>query len=156
MVLAVGFLLLVSLVLSAALSAVSAYFQYLLPRTLSEWAVYGIDLGASLTIFSVLFALMFKVLPDTRTAWRDVWFGAAATALLFAVGKTLIGLYLGRSSVTSTYGAAGSLIVLLLWVYYSAQILFYGAELTQVYARRYGSQAARGVPAPKERGARAA
>ncbi|MFB3817261.1 MAG: YihY/virulence factor BrkB family protein [Candidatus Methylomirabilales bacterium] len=156
MVLAAGFLLLVSLILSAALSAVAAYFQYLLPRALSEWAVYGIDLGASLAIFTVLFALMFRVLPDTRTAWRDVWFGAVATALLFAIGKTLIGLYLGRSSVTSTYGAAGSLIVLLLWVYYSAQILFYGAELTQVYARRYGSQAARGVPVPEQRGVRAA
>lgn len=156
MVLAAGFLLLVSLVLSAGLSAVTKYFQYLLPRTLSEWAVYGIDLGASLAIFTVLFALMFKVLPDTRTSWRDVWVGAVATALLFAVGKSLIGLYLGRSSVTSTYGAAGSLIVLLLWVYYSAQILFFGAELTQVFARRYGSQAARGVLTPEQRGARAA
>jgi membrane protein len=116
--------------------------------------VYGIDLGTSLLIFSVLFALMFKVLPDVKTSWRDVWLGAFMTAVLFAIGKVLLGLYLGRASVTSAYGAAGSLIVLLLWVYYSSQILFFGAELTQVYARRYGSLAERGVP--RDAAARAA
>jgi membrane protein len=154
MVLGTGFLLLVSLLLSAALAALSKYFQYLLPQALSQWAVYGIDLGTSLLIFSVLFALMFKVLPDVKTSWRDVWLGAFMTAVLFAIGKVLLGLYLGRASVTSAYGAAGSLIVLLLWVYYSSQILFFGAELTQVYARRYGSLAERGVP--RDAAARAA
>jgi membrane protein len=149
MVLAVGFLLLVSLILSTVLSAISTYFQYLLPGATSAWAIYGLDLGASLAIFSLLFALMFKVLPDVNNTWRDVWLGAVVTAVLFAVGKVLLGLYLGRASVTSTYGAAGSLIVLLLWVYYSAQILFFGAEFTQVYARRYGSQVGR-RPARKE------
>jgi membrane protein len=93
----------------------------------------------------MLFAVMFKVLPEVPNSWRDVWLGAFITAVLFAVGKVLIGLYLGRSSVSSTYGAAGSLIVLLLWVYYSSQILFFGAEFTQVYARRYGSLADRGL-----------
>jgi membrane protein len=143
MVLGTGFLLLVSLLLSTALAAVTKYFQHLLPESLSQWAMAGIDLGSSLVIFTVLFAVMFKVLPDVTTAWRDVWLGAFVTAVLFAVGKVLLGLYLGRASVTSTYGAAGSLIVLLLWVYYSSQILFFGAELTQVYAKRYGSLAER-------------
>lgn len=152
MVLGTGFLLLVSLILSAALSVVARYFQFLLPSSMSRWAVHGIDLAASLIIFTVLFAVMFKVLPEVQNSWRDVWLGALFTAALFAMGKVLIGLYLGRSSVTSTYGAAGSLIVLLLWVYYSSQILFFGAELTQVYARRYGSRAGRRLPA--EGGAR--
>ena len=84
--------------------------------------------------------MMFKFLPDVKIAWRDVWIGAAVTAVLFAIGKFLIGLYLGHSSATSVFGAAGSLVVLLLWIYYSAQILFFGAEFTQVYARRYGSR----------------
>jgi membrane protein len=83
---------------------------------------------------------MYKVLPDVEIAWRDVWIGAVVTALLFTLGKSLIGLYLGKSSVASTYGAAGSLVVLLLWIYYSSQILFLGAEFTQVYATHYGSQ----------------
>jgi len=147
MVLGVGCLLLLSLALTAVLSAVGAYFQEFVPASVSGRAVYGLDLAASLTIFTILFALMFKVLPDAGAAWRDVWMGAAVTAVLFVVGKFLLGLYLGRAGVASTYGAAGSLIVLLLWVYYSAQILFFGAELTQVYARRYGSRAGRGVAA---------
>lgn len=90
---------------------------------------------------------MFKVLPDAEVRWRDVWVGAAATALLFAVGKELLGLYLGRSGVASSYGAAGSVLVLLLWVYYAAQILFLGAEFTQVWANRFGGhvQPARGA-----------
>jgi membrane protein len=146
MVLGTGFLLLVSLILSAALSAVSKYFQYLLPATLSDWTMYAVDVGGSLVLFTMLFAVMFKVLPEVPNSWRDVWLGAFITAVLFAVGKVLIGLYLGRSSVSSTYGAAGSLIVLLLWVYYSSQILFFGAEFTQVYARRYGSLADRRLP----------
>jgi membrane protein len=86
----------------------------------------------------VLFALVFRVLPDAKIAWRDVWVGAATTAVLFAAGNYLIGLYLSRGGVTSAYGAAGSLVVLLMWVYYSSQILLFGAEFTQVYARRSG------------------
>jgi membrane protein len=93
----------------------------------------------SFVVVMLLFAMIFKFLPDTTVAWRDVWVGAALTALLFTFGKFLIGLYLGKSSIASAYGAAGSLVVLLVWIYYSAQILFFGAELTQVYARRHGS-----------------
>jgi membrane protein len=89
----------------------------------------------------VLFAMMYKILPDTQVAWRDVWLGAAVTSLLFSLGKFGIGLYLGRSTVSSSYGAAGSLAVVLIWVYYSAQILFLGAEFTRVYARSHGSRA---------------
>jgi membrane protein len=89
---------------------------------------------------TVLFAMIFKVLPDVEIGWRDVWIGAVATALLFTIGKFLIGLYIGKSAVASTYGAAGSLVVLLLWIYYSSQILFFGAEFTEVYASHYGSR----------------
>jgi membrane protein len=91
-------------------------------------------------LIATLFAMIYKVLPDAEISWRDVWVGAVVTALLFTIGKFLIGLYLGRASVTSSYGAAGSIIVFLLWVYYSAQILFMGAEITQVYARMYGKR----------------
>ena len=94
----------------------------------------------SFALITLLFAMIYKVLPDVEIAWRDVWIGAAVTALLFTIGKFLIGLYLANSTVASTYGAAGSLVVLLLWIYYSSQILFLGAEFTQVYATRYGSQ----------------
>src|SRR5256714_5382268 len=128
MVLAICFLLLVSLVLTAFLANVSKYFQELLPFTASVWPL--VDFAVSFGVTTVLFAAMFKILPDVDIAWGDVWLGAAATAALFAVGKIGIGLYLGRSSFTSAYGAAGSLLVLLAWVYYSAQILFFGAEFT--------------------------
>ena len=94
----------------------------------------------SFAIVTLLFAAIYKVLPDVTIAWSDVWIGSAVTALLFTVGKLLIGLYLGHASIGSTFGAAGSLLVFLVWVYYSAQILFFGAEFTQVYARRYGSR----------------
>jgi membrane protein len=94
----------------------------------------------SFAVITGLFAMIFKFLPDVKIAWRDVWIGAVVTALLFTVGKYLIGLYLGHSAVASSFGAAGSVIILLLWVYYSAQILFLGAEFTQVYASRYGSR----------------
>ncbi len=139
MVLAVGFLLLVSLVISAFLAAA----QGALGRYLSEPSAlleYGNTL-ASFALITVLFAMIFKFLPDTKVAWSDVWVGAALTSVLFGLGKYLIGLYLGRSSVGSTYGAAGSLVVLIVWVYYAAQIFFFGAELTQAYARRHGSLA---------------
>ena len=138
MVLVVGFLLLVSLVLSTALSAVGGVVGGLLPE--SELLLSIINFGLSFVVITVLFALMFKYLPDAKINWRDVWIGAAITALLFTLGKQLIGLYLGNASVTSSYGAAGSLVVLLLWVYYSAQIFLLGAEFTQVYANQYGSR----------------
>ena len=93
----------------------------------------------SFVVITVLFALLFRVLPDTRIAWRDVWIGSALTALLFVIGKYLIGLYLGQAAVASSYGAAGSLIILLLWTYYSSQILFFGAEFTRAFAKRYGT-----------------
>jgi membrane protein len=140
MVVSIGFILLVSLVVSAALSALSAYLDRLWPGPpLVGYLLQALNLIVSFGITTLLFALIYRVLPDARIAWRDVWLGAAFTALLFTVGKFLIGLYLGRSTIGSTYGAAGSLIVLLLWIYYSAQILFFGAEFTEVYANRYGS-----------------
>jgi membrane protein len=137
MVFGVGFLLLVSLVLSAALSALGAYVNSLLP--LPEIVLQALNFIISLLVITLLFAMIFKVLPDAKIAWGDVWIGATITALLFAVGKLLLGLYIGRSSVGSAYGAAGSLVVILVWIYYSTQILFLGAEFTQVYANRYGS-----------------
>jgi membrane protein len=137
MVLGVGFLLLVSLVFSAGLSAFGAYLQGLLP--LPEIILQGLNFVISFIVISLLFAMLFKILPDATIAWSDVWVGAVITALLFTGGKFLLGLYLGRSSVGSAYGAAGSLIVILIWIYYSSQILFFGAEFTQVYANQYGS-----------------
>ncbi|HEY1015255.1 MAG TPA: YihY/virulence factor BrkB family protein [Herpetosiphonaceae bacterium] len=137
MVLGVGFMLLVSLVISAALAGIGKYFENLgIPTFLFE----AINFAVSFGVITLLFAAIYKVLPDVKIQWRDVWIGAAVTALLFTIGKFLIGLYLGRSSVASSYGAVGSLAILLLWVYYSAQILFFGAEFTQVYANAYGSR----------------
>ena len=138
MVLAIGFLLLVSLIISTVLSSVDAYFLNNLPG--GELLARVLSLIISFGLITLLFALIYKVLPDAEIQWRDVWIGAAVTALLFTIGKYLIGLYLGNSSVSNAYGAAGSLVVLLLWIYYSAQILLLGAEFTQVYARRYGMQ----------------
>jgi membrane protein len=129
-----GFLLLVSLVVSAGLSALESLSANLLPVPAILLQVTNVVV--SLGVITVLFALIFKVLPDVHIEWNEVWVGAAATAVLFVIGKSLIGLYLGRSGITSVFGAAGSLIVLLLWVYYSAQIVLFGAELTQVYAAR--------------------
>jgi membrane protein len=136
LVLGVAFLLLVSLVLSAGLSAVGAMFATRLPGGESVWQF--VNFIVSLGAITVLFALIIKVIPDVTIRWRDVWIGALATASLFTLGKFLIGLYLGRSGVVSPFGAAGSVVALVVWVYYSAQILFFGAELTQVYARRFG------------------
>jgi membrane protein len=135
MVLAICFVLLLSLGLSAFLATASAFFKGILPFTETVWPL--VDFGISFALTTMLFAAIFKILPDVDIYWRDVWLGAAATAALFAVGKIGIGLYLGRSSFTSAYGAAGSFLVLLAWVYYSAQILFFGAEFTRVYARHY-------------------
>ena len=138
MVLAVCFLLLVSLVISAVLAATSAYLQSLVPETKPVWPV--VDFLVTFAITTVLFAMIFKILPDVHIHWNDVWIGAAATAVLFTIGKIVIGLYLGRNSLSSAYGAAGSLVVILTWVYYSSQILFLGVEFTQVYANSYGSK----------------
>lgn len=137
MVVGVGFLLLVSLVVSAALSAVGDVLRAGLPGGELLWQV--VNLVVSLGVTALLFALLFKVVPDVEVSWRDVLVGGLFTAVLFTVGKLLIGLYLGRGSVGSVYGAAGSLVIVLLWVYYSAQIFFLGAEFTQVYAERYGA-----------------
>lgn len=134
-----GFLLLVSLIVSAALSAMSKYFTPAsMPGGPALWM--AANTLVSLVFIALLFALIFKWLPDVKIDWRDVWTGAALTAILFTIGKYLIGLYLGRSSTTSAYGAAGSLVVILVWVYYSTQIMLFGAEFTRVYALRCGSR----------------
>ena len=138
MILGIGFLLLVSLVVSAGLSAAQETIGNAIP--ISEILLQIVNLIISIGVITVLFALIFKFLPDAEIAWRDVWLGAFFTAVLFSLGKFLIGLYLGNSSVGSSFGAAGSLVLLLIWIYYSAQILFFGAEFTQVYANTFGSK----------------
>jgi membrane protein len=138
MILGIGFLLLVSLVISAAISAVQETIGNAIP--VSEILLQVANLVISIGVITVLFALILKFLPDAEIAWRDVWLGAFVTAVLFSLGKFLIGLYLGNSSAASAFGAAGSLVLLLLWIYYSAQILLFGAEFTQVYANKFGSK----------------
>lgn len=133
MVLAVGFLLLVSLIVSAALAALGTFADEVLP--LPEWVMATMNFIVSFVGVSVLFALLFKYVPNAKIHWRDVWGGATVTALLFTIGKSLIGIYLGKAAVGSAYGAAGSLIVLVFWVYYSAMIFLFGAELTHIRAR---------------------
>ena len=135
MILGIAFLLMVSLVTSAAVSALGQW-----------WGLHVLDVGLSFALTTVLFAMIYKVIPRVRIAWRDVWVGAAVTAALFAIGKWLIGLYIGRSSAASAFGAAGSLVVLMLWVYYSAQIFLLGAEFTRAYAEEQGSRSE--APAP--------
>ena len=137
MVVGTGFLLLVSLVVTAWLAAVGTYVSYLLPAP--AFALEALNSVISLAVITGAFALIFKLLPDVRMAWRDVWLGAAVTSLLFTIGKSLIGLYLGKSAVASAYGAAGSLVIIVVWVYYSAQILLFGAEFTKVWTKRRGS-----------------
>jgi membrane protein len=134
MVLAIGFLLLVSLVISAAVAA----FGEAALRGLTDTALVlrGLNGLVSLSVITLLFAMIFKVLPDVSVAWRDVWVGAIITAVLFSVGKSLIGLYLGRASIGSPYGAAGSLVVMTVWVFYASLIVFFGAEVTYLRARR--------------------
>ena len=141
MVLGTGFLLLISLILSATIGAIGQYFATLRPEM--EALVHLGNEAVTFLVMTMLFAMMFKLLPDTVVAWSDVWLGALITAVLFTVGKLLIGLYLGKSAIGSTYGAAGSLVVLLVWIYYSAQVLFLGAELAHTQAeRRRASQGA--------------
>lgn len=138
MILVIAFLLLVSLVLSAVLAQAGGILADLLPGEVGEAALWAFDLGLSLVLITALFATMFKVLPDVKIAWRDVWFGALVTAILFVLGKFLLGFYVSRSDPGSAFGAAGSLAVILVWVYYSAMIFFLGAEFTQVWARHLG------------------
>lgn len=138
MVMGIAFMLLVSLIISAALAFLNEVLGSLSPGMGYLWSALNIII--SFSVITLLFALIFKYLPDVNVAWRDVLMGAVITALLFTLGKYLIGLYLGKSTFSSTYGAAGSLIVLLFWIYYSSQILFLGAEFTQIYARHYGSR----------------
>ncbi|MEH2399523.1 YihY/virulence factor BrkB family protein [Nostoc sp.] len=137
MVIGIGFLLLVSLVISSGLAALVKYFGNILPGVDFLWRIVSFVLSFSIT--TALFGLIFKVLPDVKITWNDVFIGSVITSFLFSIGRFLLGQYLGNGSFGSTYGAAGSLVVLLAWVNYAAQILFFGAEFTQVYARRYGS-----------------
>lgn len=138
MVLGVGFLLIFLLTASAVLTALNNMSSAWLNTPESLW--HQIDFIVSFLVMMVLFACMFKFLPDVKIAWGDVWIGGAITAILFTIGKILIGFYLGKSTVASAYGIAGSFVILLLWINYSAQILFFGAEFTQVWANRYGSR----------------
>jgi membrane protein len=138
MVVAIGFLLILSLILSAVVSTISKYRTDFLPGSEVLWE--NLDFIVSLGLMTFLFGLMFKYVPDAKITWKDVLVGSVITALLFLFGKFLLGLYLSKGSLGSPYGAAGSLIVFLAWVYYSAQIILLGAEFTQVYAQMYGSK----------------
>lgn len=137
-VLGAGFLLLASLVISAALQAAGKFFGGLMP--IPPWVAEVVNVMLSLVVIAGILAAIFKILPAAPITWRDVAIGAGFTSVLFTIGKTLIGIYLGRASVGSSYGAAGSLVVVLVWIYYSAQIVFFGAEFTRVYANEYGSR----------------
>ncbi|HKO94598.1 MAG TPA: YihY/virulence factor BrkB family protein, partial [Polyangiaceae bacterium] len=137
MVMGVAFLLLVSLLVSAGLATLTGRFQHLLAWP-ALWQVLNALVG--LAVSTLLFALIFKVVPDAKIAWRDVWVGALVTAVCFSLGKGALAWYVGRSATVSPFGAAGSLVALTVWVYYSAQILFLGAEFAQVYATRFGTR----------------
>jgi len=138
MILGIGFLLLLSLAASTALAAVHTLLKRDFP--VAGEVLPLTNFAISFGVITILFAMILKLLPEVAIEWRDVWLGALVTSLLFSIGKALIGLYLGRAGVTSVYGAAGSLVLVLLWIYYSAQLLFLGAEFTEVYSRRYGSR----------------
>ncbi len=138
MVVSLGFLLAVSLLMDTVISAIQGRLEDLLGNS-SVYLIWIANNIVSLGIATVVFAMIFKILPDVKLRWRDVWVGAFFTTVLFVIGKFLIGLYLGNSSLTDTYGAAGSIVVVLIWVYYSAMIVLFGAECTQVYARRMGN-----------------
>jgi membrane protein len=144
LVVGLGFLMLTSLLVSAGLSALHTYMGETFPGALVVWE--ALNVIVSLAVITLLFAMIYKVLPDVELGWSDVWVGALVTAGLFTVGKLLIGLYLGTSALASTYGAAGSVVVLLVWVYYSAQIILLGAEFTREYVKEFG----RRRPPPSE------
>lgn len=137
MVFGIAFLLLVSLVIDTAIAAMGTYAKHNLPGGEALWHI--VELSFSFCVITVLMAMIFRLLPDLKIEWRDVWLGAALTSLLFVLGKFALGIYFAKSAVGSSFGAAGSLVIVLLWVYYSSQILLFGAELTQVYARSHGS-----------------
>ena len=139
MILVIGFLLMLSLMVSIVLSFVATFLQNWVP--VPVFFIQMADWGLSFLLITLLFAMVFKILPDVEIAWSDVWVGSIFTAILFTLGTFLFSLYLARSSISSAYGAASSLAIILMWVYYSAQVLFIGAELTQVYANRHGSRA---------------
>lgn len=144
MILIVGFLLLISLALTTVLTGVEVFAASILPS--SELLLRLVNFLISYGTVTLLFAMMYRYLPDIQLEWRDVWIGAFVTTLLFNLGKYLLGLYLVSSGTANAYGAAGSFVLILLWIYYSAQIVLFGAEFTQVYARRYGSL--RDLPLP--------
>lgn len=144
MVLAVGFLLMLTLLASAVLSALNTRLSHWVPEVNALW--HGVQLGLTFAFVTLLFGLMFKYLPNLKLCWKDIWIGAVTTALLFTLGEFGIGLYLVLGAPASLYGAASSLVALMLWMYYSAQIFFFGAEMTKVYAQHHGSLA----PTPGE------
>ena len=146
MILAIGFLLMVSLLLSAVLASMGRWWG----PAFGEWVALAETSNAigSFVMVAVMFALIYKIMPRVRVDWRDVWIGALVTALLFTLGKALIGLYVGHSGIASGFGAAGSLVVVLVWVYYSAQIFLLGAEFTWVFANTFGSRRGQAVPEP--------
>jgi membrane protein len=145
MIMGIGFLLIVSLVVSAALAALGRLWGPLF----ADWEILAsaVDFLVSFAFTTTVFAMIYKVMPRVKVAWADVWIGAAVTAMLFTIGKFLIGLYIGKSGLTSGFGAAGSLVVMLVWVYYSAQIFLMGAEFTWAYALTFGSRKKQPVPA---------
>jgi membrane protein len=145
MILGIAFLLMVSLVMSAAISALGKWWS----SAFGEWELLlqTVNAGVGYVMTTVVFAMIYKYIPRVPVAWRDVWLGAAVTALLFTIGRTLIGLYIGKSGIASGFGAAGSVAIVFVWVYYSAQIFLLGAEFTHVYAMRCGSR--QGAPAAR-------
>jgi membrane protein len=138
LVVALGFLLLTSLLVSAGLAGLHRYMGHAFPGEVALWE--ALNVLVSLGVITLLFALIYKVLPDVKLSWGDVWVGAIVTAGLFTIGKLVIGLYLGTASIASTYGAAGSVIVVLVWVYYSAQVILLGAEFTRAYVDEFGKR----------------
>jgi membrane protein len=155
MVFGIAFLLMVSLVVSAALAALGTLFVDRVPGAPFVWQLVGH--GVSFLVITLLFAMIFKVLPDVKIRFRDVWIGALVTSALFLLGKLLVNLYITKADVATTYGAAGSVVVMLVWIYYSSQIFFFGAEFTQAYARMHGSRwepTAGAMPVPEVRPSR--
>jgi membrane protein len=138
MILGVAFLLAVSLVASAALAMLGKWWD----AWLGNWEAlaYFLDIAVNLGLLTLIFGLIYKMIPRVKVSWHDVWIGAAVTAVLFTIGKVLIGLYLGKTDVASSFGTAGSLVIVMVWVYYASQIFLFGAELTRVYAESHGSR----------------
>jgi membrane protein len=136
-ILAIGFLLLISFFITTAISALNDYIRSFLPDIII-YVAFALDILVSIAIITVLFALIFKYLPDAKIKWKTVWIGALITSILFVIGKFLLGVYFGEANPGSTYGAAGTIVLILLWVSYSCLILFFGAEFTWVFSKRYG------------------